>query len=243
MLSRITATVLITFLGFVPAAQAQDFTEEQIKELVLQTILENPDVIRSALILLQQQEQATEAAAAVETLAAQRQMLEQDPNAPVLGNPDGDVTVVEFFDYNCPYCKKAADVVEELIANDPNVRVVYREWPILSEGSVYAARAALASREQGKYEEFHWEMMEQRGRLDEKSVLKIAKSIGLDLDRLKEDMNAPEVDEHIETTHALAKTLGFGGTPSFVIGDALAPGMIEMPTMIEMVEASRNKTN
>lgn len=243
MFNRIFATVLITFLGFVPVAHAQDFTEDQIKDLVLQTILENPDVIRSALILLQQQEQADEAAAAAETLAAQRQVLEQDPNAPVIGNPDGDVTIVEFFDYNCPYCKKAGEIVEELIENDPNVRVVFREWPILSEGSVFASRAALASRNQGKYEEFHWEMMEQRGRLDEKSVLKIAKSIGLDIDRLKEDMNAPEIDEHIQTSHALAKSLGFGGTPSFVIGDALAPGMIEMPTMIEMVEASRNRTN
>lgn len=245
MLSRIIAIFLVTFLGFAPItpAQAEDFTEEQIKELVLKTILENPEVIRSALILMQEQEAANEAAAAVETLASQRQMLEQDPNAPILGNPDGDVTVVEFFDYNCPYCKKAGEVVEELIANDPNVRVVLREWPILSEGSVFAARAALASRKQGKYTEFHWAMMEQRGRLNEKSVLKIAKKVGLDLDRLKDDMNAAEVDEHIQTTHALAQSLGFGGTPSFVIGDALAPGMIEMPTMIEMVEASRNRSN
>lgn len=243
MLSRIIAILFVTFVGLAPAAQAQEFTEDQIKELVLKTIMENPDVIRSALILLQQQEEANEAAAAAETLAAQRQLLEQDPNAPILGNPEGDVTVVEFFDYNCPYCKKAGEVVEGLIENDPNVRVVLREWPILSEGSVFAARAALASRNQGKYEELHWAMMNQRGRLDEKSVLKIAKKVGLDISRLQEDMSAPEVDEHIQTTHALAKSLGFGGTPSFVIGDALAPGMIEMPTMIEMVDASRNQTN
>ncbi|WP_380056271.1 DsbA family protein [Falsihalocynthiibacter sp. SS001] len=240
MLSRFSAVVFLSLASFAPAAQAQDLTEERVQELVLETILENPEIIRQAITILQQREEDAAANAAQATLETQRQLLEGDPNAPVLGNPDGDVTVVEFFDYNCPYCKQAGKAVEELIASDPNVRVVYREWPILSEGSVFASRAALASREQGKYEEFHWELMAQRGRLDEASVLKVAEKVGLDIDQLKADMESPEVEEHISTTNSLAKTLGFGGTPSFIIGDELVPGMIELTAMQQLVEAARS---
>ena len=104
----------------------------------------------------------------------QRDILEKDPNAPVLGNPNGDVTIVEFFDYNCPYCRRVKPEIEALIAVDPNVRLVYREWPILSEGSVFAAQAALAARKQGLYEEFHWALMGLKGRADEASVMRAA---------------------------------------------------------------------
>jgi protein-disulfide isomerase len=126
-----------------------------------------------------------------------------------------------------------------LLAADPNVRVVYREWPILGEGSVFAARAALASRNQGKYEEFHWAMMELSGRAEEASVMRAAEDIGLDVVQLRRDMNAPEIDEHIATSMRLSRAMGFSGTPSFVIGDSLAPGLIDADQMISLVNQAR----
>ena len=127
------------------SAFAQELSEERVKELALEAILENPQIIMEAVQLLEQQEATAQAEATADVLKEQRQLLEQAPNAPVLGNPDGDVTVVEFFDYNCPYCRRAMSEVEGLIEADPNVRLVFRELPILGDGSVFAAKAALAS--------------------------------------------------------------------------------------------------
>ena len=129
--------------------------------------------------------------------------------------------------------------MEALLAADPNVRVVYREWPILGDGSVFAARAALASRNQGKYEEFHWAMMQLKERAEEASILRTAEDIGLDVAQLRSDMNGPEIEEHIQTSMRLAQSLGFSGTPSFVIGDSLAPGLIQADQMIELVDQAR----
>jgi protein-disulfide isomerase len=223
------------------AAQAEDLSEARVKELVLEAIRENPEIVMEAVELLRQRDQAAQAAAITSVLERNRETLENDPNAPVLGNPEGDVTVVEFFDYNCPYCRKAKPEIEALLETDPNVRLVYREWPILGEGSEFAARAALASRNQGKYEEFHWALMGMQGRAEEASVLRIAEQIGLDTARLLQDMNAEEIEEHIATSMRLTQELGFSGTPSFVVGDALVPGVIEADQMIALVEAVRNE--
>ncbi|APZ50975.1 protein-disulfide isomerase (plasmid) [Salipiger abyssi] len=213
--------------------------EDRIKELMLEAIRENPGIVFEAAQLFEQQQQALQAQAAAQVLDTEKATLENDPNAPVLGNPDGDVTVVEFFDYNCPYCRRVKPEMEALLAADPNVRVVYREWPILGDGSVFAARAALASRNQGKYEEFHWAMMQLKERAEEASILRTAEDIGLDVAQLRRDMNGPEIEEHIQTSMRLAQSLGFSGTPSFVIGDSLAPGLIQADQMIELVDQAR----
>lgn len=143
MRNLLNATAILALLA-TPLA-AQEFTEDQIKELALKAIMENPQVIMEAVALLQSQEQAVQAEQRDEMLSTNRDLLERDPNAPILGNPEGDVTIVEFFDYNCPYCKRVKPEVQALMASDPNIRLVYREWPILGDGSVFAARAALAS--------------------------------------------------------------------------------------------------
>ena len=144
MRNLLNATAILALLA-TPLA-AQEFTEDQIKELALKAIMENPQVIMEAVALLQSQEQAVQAEQRDDMLSTNRDLLERDPNAPILGNPEGDVTIVEFFDYNCPYCKRVKPEVQALMASDPNIRLVYREWPILGDGSVFAARAALASR-------------------------------------------------------------------------------------------------
>lgn len=231
---------IMIMLGLSPSAiQADSLSEERLKELVYEAIRENPGIVLEAVEILRAQDAEAQAQAQSDLLSNQRQILENDPNAPVLGNPDGDVTVVEFFDYNCPYCRRAKPALQELLAFDPNVRLVYREWPILGDGSVFAAKAALASRNQGKYEEFHWAMMGMTGRAEEASVLRIAKEIGIDIERLKADMESAEIEEHIQRSMQLTQTLGFSGTPSFVIGNNLVPGLVESAELIRLVEETR----
>ena len=221
-------------------ANADELDEARVRELVLETIRATPQIVMEAVAILEQQQAGAQASAQAEVLINQRNLLEQDPNAPVLGNPDGDVTVVEFFDYNCPYCRRAMPQVQGLLDGDPNVRLVYREWPILGDGSVFAAKAALAARNQGKYEEFHWAMMGMSGRAEEASVLRIAKEVGLDIGQLRRDMEAPEVQEHIASSMRLTQALGFNGTPSFVIGDALVPGFVEQSELEIYVSDARS---
>ena len=227
--------VAVAFLSFAQIAPAQQITDEQVKQLALEAILENPQIIMQAVAILEQRERER-AASGANTVRLQ---LEQDPNSPNLGNPDGDVTVIEFFDYNCPYCRKAGQTVQELLASDANVRVIYREWPILGEDSVFASRAALAARAQGKYEEFHWALMNGEGRASEASILKLARHLGLDVEKLQADMTSPAVEAHIAQSSALARTLGFTGTPAFIVGDRTAPGMLSTDEITAMVAEAR----
>lgn len=226
------ATLLILSAPF---ASAQELTEDQVKQLALQAILENPEIIMQAVDLLEQKQREAQAAAA----AAVMGKLGDDPNAPVLGNPNGDVVVVEFYDYNCPYCRQAGEVVDALIKADPNVKVVYREWPILGEESVIATRASLAARNQGKYEEFHWALMNGKARASEAVIMRLAQELGLDLEQLLADMYSDAVNAHIQTSNELADALGFSGTPAFVVGDQLAPGLISIEEMQGLIAAAR----
>ena len=218
---------------------AADLSAAEVKKLALEAILENPEIIRQAIDLLRQNEEASAAMQAQALLQSERSRLERDPNAPVLGNLNGDVTIIEFFDYNCPYCKRATAELNTLLAQDTGVRVVLREWPILGEASVYATRASLASRNQGKYGEFHQALMAAKGRLAPANVMAIAQTVGLDTQRLKVDLQAPEIDQHIETSMQLARALNFSGTPAYVIGDAIAPGMISADDLQSMVSEAR----
>ncbi len=240
MLRAVTSVVLIS--GFLIGSQvgAQELSEARVKELVAEALRENPELVLEALQALEQRQAEAEAKAALSALSEERSILERDSNAPILGNPDGDVTVVEFFDYNCPYCKQAAPEVDALLQADKKVRLVLREWPILSEGSAFAARAALASRAQGKYAEFHEALMTMRGKLEAETVLRIAGGTGLDVEKLQSDMKSPEVEEHIATSMRLAEALGFNGTPAFVIGDQLIPGFVEQNQLLEAVTAARS---
>ena len=218
---------------------AADLSAAEVKKLALEAILENPEIIRQAIDLLRQNEEASAAMQAQALLQSEQDRLERDPNAPVLGNLNGDVTIIEFFDYNCPYCKRATAELNTLLAQDTGVRVVLREWPILGEASVYATRASLASRNQGKYGEFHQALMAAKGRLSPANVMAIAQTVGLDTQRLKVDLQAPEIDQHIETSMQLARALNFSGTPAYVIGDAIAPGMISADDLQSMVSQAR----
>jgi protein-disulfide isomerase len=215
-----------------------DVEREAIEGIIADYILENPEIIYRAIQVLQERQQAAQAKAARLALETNREALERDPNSPVGGNPDGDVTVVEFFDYRCPYCKRVAPDVERLTAEDDDVRLVYKEWPILGPESVFAARAALAAREQGRYQDFHDRVMGLR-EVTEASVTAVAEDLDLDLERLREDMAAPEVQAHLDETARLARELGITGTPAFVIGDEVVPGAAGYDALSGMVGAAR----
>ena len=226
-------------LGLSAPAPAQTLSEEDVKRLALEAILENPEIILEAVQILQDRDAEAQARATAAMIAEMGDTLRNDPNAPVLGNPDGDVTVVEFFDYNCPYCKNVAADVATLLETDGNVRFVSREWPILGEGSVAAARAALAAREQGRYEDMHNALMADRSRKDEAAVLRIAEGLGLDMERLKADMAGEAVNAHLEMSSRLADALGFTGTPAFVIGDQPVPGAVPLDVLQQAVAEVR----
>ncbi len=232
------AALAMSLSATMPAA-AQTLDEAELRALVLDTIRENPEIIREAIELLQRREAEAQAEAVAFAVQAQQGALQNDPNAPVIGNPDGDITIVEFFDYNCSYCRRVFPAVQELVASDSNIRVVMREWPILGEESVFAARASLASRKQGKYEEFHNALMANQGRASEANVLSIADDLGMDLDQLRADMNSPEIDAHFAASQQLTQSLGLQGTPAFVFGDQLVPGAIELDQMRQLVEQQR----
>ncbi len=221
------------------AAQGTTMSEEQLRAFVLDTIRQNPEIIAEAIGILQQRQQDQQEAQRQQVLSEQGELLRNDPNAPVLGNPDGDVTIVEFSDYNCPYCKRSAPELAALMQEDGNIRLVMREWPILTPGSKVAARAALAARKQGKYRQMHEALIGLRGKVDEAGVMKVAREQGLDLERLRADMKAPEVDAHLSLTSSLAKALGLSGTPGFVIGDQIIPGFIDKAQMADLVAKAR----
>jgi protein-disulfide isomerase len=225
----------VIFFGLTQMASSQDISDEKIKQLALEAILENPEIIMQAVSILRQRD-AEIAASGANTV---RLELENDPGSPNLGNPEGDVTVVEFFDYNCPYCRQAGKIVQKLLGSDPNVRIIFQEWPVLGEGSMFAARAALASRAQGKYEEFHWTLMNGEGRATEASILKVARDLELDIVKLLADMESPAVELHLERSNDLARSLGFTGTPAFIVGDQTVPGMISLEKIEKLIADAR----
>ena len=227
------------FITFTPAT-SQTLSEKDIKRLALEAILENPRIVMDAINILRERDEANKSLSQKQAYLDNKELLVMDPNAPVLGNPNGDLTIIEFFDYNCGYCKKAMPVMQALMENDRNLRVVYREFPILSAGSVFASRAALASRAQGKYLDFHEALMSAQ-KVDETSVIVIARKIGLDVNKLMIDMDQPAVSEHIQTSRDLADALQFTGTPSFVIGNELVGGYISIEAMEKIIISERGR--
>ncbi|MTH78775.1 DsbA family protein [Paracoccus aestuariivivens] len=172
-------------------------------------------------------------------VAAIKQGVFNDPAAPVMGNLQGDVTLVEFSDYNCGFCRKAMPTVSQLLKTDPKIKLVVHEIPIFGEGSRYAAMAALAAQKQGKYAEFHRALMAMRGEAEKASVLRVARDVGLDVARLERDMQAPEITAQIEKSLTLADQIGLAGTPSFVAGDRAVFGALPIEDLAELVAEAR----
>lgn len=244
--SRVITSFVVLATVLFPATSAswadEVLNEEQIKKLALEAILENPEVLEEAFEKLQAIQAQREEGRIQKALMERRNELENDANAPVLGNPDGSITVVEFFDYNCPYCKRAMEPLKKLLAADGRVRLVYREWPILGQDSLLAAQLALAAREQGAYEEMHWKLMSSE-RANRENALTAARELGLDIEKLQKDMESPEIIKHIQKSMELADAFGIRGTPAFIIGDNLAPGFIPLERLQDMVNQAAKATS
>jgi protein-disulfide isomerase len=211
------------------AAMAGEFSDAQkseIEGIIKEYLLQNPEVIRDAIQELERRQAEQEALAQQEAIKEHARAIYHSEQDLVGGNPEGTIAVVEFFDYNCGYCKRAFKDVMTMIEKDKDVRLILKEFPILGPGSTYAARAALASREQGKYWEFHLAMLQHNGRIDEAAVDKIAADIGLDVARLQKDMEAPRVSEALQANMQLAEALRINGTPAFIIDQTLIPGAV-----------------
>lgn len=233
---------LVVFLGVTPVASAEPATPEQrqqVEQIIHDYLLANPEflieVLKSADAKAKQKQQEQARAA----LREKREELLNDPSSPVGGNTKGDVTIVEFFDYQCPYCKQVEPSVQALIKEDAKLRIVYKEFPILGPMSIYASHVALAALKQSKYERFHAPMMSAKGPITEDSIMKIAAESGLDLVKLKLDMKAPELDVAIKRNYALADALSINGTPAFVIGDKLLPGAVDLATLKHALDEAR----
>lgn len=168
-----------------------------------------------------------------------RKALERDPNAPVLGNPDGDITLTEFFDYNCPFCRVMVPDIHALILEDKNLRVVFREWAVFGEGSIFAAQASLASLKQGKYWQFHTALMAIKGRAEEQSVMAVAETLGLDIVKLRRDMDSDAVNDHLNTTMELADHMSLVGTPTFIAGNEALFGKQSLEELRDLIARAR----
>lgn len=241
VLRRLSVLVIATVFttSSLTSVAAQDLNEADIKRLALEAILEKPEILMEALEILQERENAAAAVAQAGALSELRGDIEQ--NAPIFGNLDGSVTLVEFFDYNCGFCRRAAPEVKAVLEASQDVRIIYREFPILGPGSEVAARASLAARNQGKYQQFHEAMMALNSQAVEASVMKIAGDVGLDLEVLKEDMQSDLVSDHIAASLRLANALGINGTPTFVLGDEIIPGVIERDTFLDKISALQSE--
>jgi protein-disulfide isomerase len=231
------ASLLIAMGVFGPGPSASTSVQAQMRNF----ILDNTKVLLEA---VQRHEESQQAAQNDEVKTALIQYRKELLNgqSPVSGNPSGDVTIVEFFDYNCPYCRKAGPILGEALAADKGLRIIFKEWPILGPGSEFAARAALASNAQGKHEPFHLALMTSPTRVDETSTLEIASTVGLDVERLKRDMESEVVKAELQRNFALAEKLRITGTPAFVIGEEIIRGLVDLETLQQTIAGARQKS-
>ena len=241
---RLLPAVLMTAaLMGAPTARAQDDLspkqQEAVKKLVHDYIMENPGIIADAIEALRAKEDLAAEAAAKKTLTDRKDEVFSDADAPVLGNPKGDVTVVEFFDYRCPYCKAMADQVAELVKADGKTKLVMKEFPVLGPESVTAARAALAAREQKKYDEFHHALMRLKEPLTDKVLMKTAAEVGLNVDKLKKDMDDQKIDTILKNNLKLAHDLNIDATPTFIVGDQIIPGAVPAQSLKQLIDQTR----
>jgi protein-disulfide isomerase len=242
----VSALFALALVGAPVAAPAQSFTDTQrsdIEAIVKNYLIGHPEVLEEAMNELSKRQAADEAAKHEASVAKNAEEIFNSPRGVVLGNKDGDVTFVEFFDYNCGYCKRAMADMLDLLKNDPKLKVVLKEFPVLSEGSVEAAKVAVAVRMQDptgkKYLDFHQKLLGGRGPADKARALAAAKDAGLDVARIEKDLASPEVKSTIEENFKLAEDMGLNGTPSYVIGKQIVVGAVGLDGLKEKIGMAR----
>lgn len=235
------AAVLALGVSASTATRAADPASDKarIEGIVRDYILEHPEIILEALQRLDAREKAEQAAATQAAIRAERAALADDGYSFVAGNAAGDITLVEFYDYNCGYCRRVSGDLKALLKQDKGLRLVFKEWPIRGDASLGAARVSVAAAKQAKFADFHFALMALEGQIDEARALQVAGQAGLDLKALARDMKAPDVDAILARNHALAERIGIDGTPAFVIGGTLIPGALPLAELKDAIASAR----
>lgn len=235
MRASLTATAIGLTLATISALPGQaQMSQAELDAAIRDYLLRNPEVIVEALDVLETRQ-------IQQRISSLGQDLANDPADLVLGNPDGDVTIVEFFDYRCPWCQRAHAVIEQVLSEDPNVRLVMKQFPVLGPDSVKAAQLVIAARRQSeeKYMAMHLAMLDAGGKMPEAQVIELAKDVGLDIDQLRQDAQSRDVARFINKSYQMAKVLGFEGTPAFVIGEQLSPGFLDHANLTRQIAEAR----
>lgn len=248
-LTRLIAAAAICTMAIsaTDPARAQSVTSKQRKEIegiVKDYLLGNPELLQEMMVALEKRQAVAEAAKIKAIVSANKDALFNSPHQVTLGNPKGNVTLVEFFDYNCGYCKRAMLDMVQLLKDDPNLRIVLKELPVLGQNSLDAAQVAVALAMQDKtgqkYFAFHQQLLGGRGQVDRERALAAAKDAGADMARLERDMNGKEVRASLEESLKLAEALGLNGTPSYVLSnDEVVIGAVGVPTLQEKINKAR----
>jgi protein-disulfide isomerase len=229
-----------------PAPSAQTFSADQrheIESIVKDYLVNHPEVMQEVMEAVDKRQKEAEADKVRVTIRDNKTAIFNSPHQVVLGNPQGNITVVEFFDYNCGFCKKALPDMVDLLKTDSDLKFVLKEFPVLGEGSVEAARVAVAARMQDasgkKYLEFHQKLLGGRGAADKARALAVAKDVGFDIPRIEKDMTSDEVKKTIDENMKLADALGVNGTPSYVVGEEVVVGAVGLSTLKEKIKAEQ----
>ena len=221
----VTAATIVLVWRLAPGVvNVSSLDEKKVVDIVRDYLTKNPEILVEMTTELDKRQAAEQAAQQQKVISENAEALFRSPLANVAGNPNGDVTVVEFFDYNCGFCRRALPDVVKLVEGDDKVRLVLMELPIFGEDSEAAAKVALAAAKQGKYFEMHQKLFTEPGKADKEKALRIAGELGLDTAKLEEDMKDPSIQKSLDEAKDLAQKLGLQGTPLYLIGDRVVPG-------------------
>ncbi len=237
LISALFCAVNLSVSAFAGAFSADQKTE--MEKIVHDYLMEHPEILRDMANKLDLDDKKRETDSRISTLKNKSGEIFHDAADAVVGNPKGDVTIVEFFDYNCAWCKKSIVELKALVEKDKNVRIVMKEFPIFGEGSEYAARAALASVKQGKYWKFHQALFASESKVTIEVTDQIAAEVGLDVAKMKKDMEDPAIAAHIQKTQLLAQTMLITGTPGFIIDDQVIPGYTPLDGLVASLATVR----
>jgi protein-disulfide isomerase len=241
-----SALFMIALCAMPPAASAQSFSDGQrgdIETIIRNYLLAHPEVLEEAMAELTKRQSAAETAKHEASVATNAEKIFNSPRGVTIGNKEGDVTFVEFFDYNCGYCKRAMTDMLDLMKADPKLKVVLKEFPVLGPGSVEAAQVAVAAHMQDapgkKYLDFHQKLLGGRGQADKARAMAAAKEAGFDMAKLEKDLASPEVRATLEENFKLAEEMGMNGTPSYVIGKQVVIGAVGVDNLKEKIGVAR----
>ena len=234
---RIFIAICLVLTTMVPSLVRADLDATDratLNSIIEDFIRNNPEIVRDTLIALAAREEA-------ERKQTGLAKVRDDQGDPVMGNANGTITLYEFSDYNCGYCKRVFEPIQQLVRDNPDVRLVIKEFPILSQSSVVAAKAAIAAEMQGKFGDYHIAMMTYRGQITDAVVMRMAAQSGVDIEQLKSDMESPKTMAIIQRTREAAAALEINGTPGLVVGDTVVPGAIGLDELVKLIAEERNK--